>query len=175
MSSQAMYSKVQLKGHPIHPMLVSFPIALYTSGVVGLIVYIATRDTFWYRASMTVLLAGAAMAALAAVPGLIDLFFGIPRNEKRARTTGVIHMCLNVASLALFAGAGFSMLMAWQHPAGTEYYLPYTLPLTLGIIGIALTGAAGYFGWKLVQTHHVGISETPQLEARTPAFEAGLP
>lgn len=176
MSTQAMYSKVQIKGHPIHPMLVSFPIALYTSGVVSLIVYATSGDPFWYRASMTVLLAGAVMAALAAIPGLIDLFFGVPRRAKRTRTTGIIHMGLNVLSLVLFAGAGFSMLTAWQHPAGTEEWLPYTLPLTLGIIGLALTGAAGYFGWKLVQTHHVGISETPQVEPTArPAFEAGLP
>ena len=163
MSTEAQYSKAQIGGHPIHPMLVSFPIALYTSGVVALLVFAGTSDTFWYRASMTLFLAGAAMAAVAAVFGVIDLFFGIPRQEKATRNTGIIHMGLNVVSLVLFAGAGFSMLMAWRHPGAAEEWMPYRLPLTLGIVGLVLTGAAGYYGWKLVQTHHVGISEpTPR-------------
>jgi uncharacterized membrane protein len=108
------------------------------------------------------------MAAVAAVFGVIDLFAGIPREAKATRNTGIIHMGLNVVSLVLFAGAGFSMLMAWKHPAGTEEWMPYSLPLTLGIIGLVLTGAAGYYGWKLVQTHHVGISE-PAPQGAQPA------
>ena len=39
-----MYSKAKLAGHPIHPMLVAFPIAFYTATVVTLIIYAATRD-----------------------------------------------------------------------------------------------------------------------------------
>lgn len=171
MSTDAQYSKAQIGGHPIHPMLVGFPIALYTSAVVSLLVFMGTSDPFWYRASMTLFLAGAAMAAIAAVFGVIDLFFGVPREQKATRNTGIIHMGLNVVSLVLFAGAGFSMLMAWKHPGGTEEWMPYRLPLTLGVIGLVLTGAAGYFGWKLVQTHHVGISE-PSAIAPPSAYAA---
>ncbi|MDX2090483.1 MAG: DUF2231 domain-containing protein [Kofleriaceae bacterium] len=162
MSAQSHYSKASIKGHPIHPMLVSFPIALYTSGVASTVVFAVSADTFWYRAAMTLFLAGAAMATLAAIPGVIDLFAGIPRRALATRNTGIIHMGLNVLSLALFSGAGFSMLSAWTHTTGTEAWLPYKLPLTLSVIGLVLTMGAGFFGWKLVQTHHVGITEPPE-------------
>lgn len=166
MSSRTFHSKASIKGHPIHAMLVSFPIALYTSGVVALIVYASTRDTFWYRASFTLLLAGAAMAALSAVFGVIDLFFAIPRNERRARTTGLYHMGLNVGSLVLFGGAGLSLLSSWRHASGTEVWLPFQLPLAIGIVGMGLTLAAGWLGYNLVQKHHVGVEELELPEKR---------
>jgi uncharacterized membrane protein len=164
MSTRSHYSKASIKGHPIHPMLVSFPIALYTSGVVSTIVFAATSDSFWYRAAMTLFLAGAAMAAVAAIPGTIDLFAGIPRRDHATRNTGIIHFGLNMLSLALFAGAGFSMLAAWMHPTGAVSWMPWKLPLILSVIGLVLTMGAGFFGWKLVQTHHVGVSEPPDYE-----------
>jgi hypothetical protein len=33
----------------------------------------------------------------------------------------------------------------------------YVTPLVLSLIGCTLTVAAGWFGWKMVQTHHVGV------------------
>ena len=39
-----MYSKIKIFGHPIHPMLVAYPIAFYTSTLVGFIIYGATSN-----------------------------------------------------------------------------------------------------------------------------------
>ena len=44
--------------HPIHPMLVGFPIAFYTGGVASLIAYSVNADPFWLRLSITLLVAG---------------------------------------------------------------------------------------------------------------------
>jgi len=148
MTAHAHYSKAAIGGHPVHPMLVGFPIAFYTAGVAGLLVYARTHDLFWHRGAMIAMVAGVAMALLAAVFGFVDLFFGVPRDTA-PRRTGIKHFILNVVTVVLFAGAAFML-----HRGSS-----YTVPLILGIVGLGLTVVAGVLGWKLVQTHHVGIDE----------------
>lgn len=162
------YSKASIGGHPIHAMLVGFPIAFYVGGIISVIAYASTHDPFWYRVGMVLLFAGVAGAALAAVFGAIDLFAGIPRNTP-AKRTGYIHAGLNVASLLLFLGAALALWSGWRDQIYADSLLPYGLPLVLGIIGVVTTGAAGFFGWKLVQTHHVGIDESSTEVTDVPA------
>lgn len=159
MSIHALHSKATIKGHPIHPMLVGFPIALYTTGVASLVMYAVQRDLFWYRGAMLLLFIGVGIALLAAIFGLVDLFLGVPREERATRHTGVIHLGLNVATTALFAGAAFSLYARWRQLGSAGGALAFGLPLVVGLVGLALMIAAGFFGWKLVQTHHVGISD----------------
>jgi uncharacterized membrane protein len=161
MTVHALHSKASIKGHPIHPMLVGFPIALYTTGVASLIAYAIQRDLFWYRGAMTLLFLGVGIALVAAVFGLVDLFLGVPREERATRNTGFIHLGLNVVTTLLFAGAAFSLYAAWRTRGmgEPELELAFELPLVLGIIALVLTFAAGAYGWKLVQTHHVGIED----------------
>ena len=97
------------------------------------------------------------IALLAAIFGLVDLFLGVPREERATRNTGIIHLGLNVATTVLFAGAAFSLYAQWRSADAGE--LAYGLPLVVGLVGLALMIAAGFFGWKLVQTHHVGIED----------------
>src|SRR5262249_26362635 len=96
-----MYTKARIAGHPIHPMLVAFPIALYVSTVVALLAHAGTHDPFWYRVALWTNLVGVVMAAVAAIPGLIDLL-SIPARS-RARATGLRHAGFNVLALVLFA------------------------------------------------------------------------
>ena len=63
-------------GHPLHPMLVPFPIAGFVGALVCDLIYQPGGDIFWFRASEYLLGAGVAMALLAAVMGLID-FLGM--------------------------------------------------------------------------------------------------
>jgi uncharacterized membrane protein len=163
MTIQALHSKASIKGHPIHPMLVGFPIALYTTGVAALVMYAIQGDLFWYRGAMTLLFVGVGTALLAAIFGLVDLF-GIPREEKAARNTGVVHFALNLVTLVLFAGAAFSLYAEWNRAGAGP--LAFGLPLILGAVGLALMIGAGALGWKLVQTHHVGIEDPGENPSR---------
>lgn len=160
-----MYTKARIAGHPIHPALIAFPVALYTATVVALLVFAGTRDGFWYRAAMWTNVAGVVMAAVAAVPGFIDLV-SLPRHT-RARTTGLRHAGFNVLSLALFIVSG---VLLWRsyHAAGAIHYA-FAAPLVLSIIGIASTMVAGALGWTLVQTHHVGVRPTQHVVGRAPS------
>lgn len=155
-----MLTKARIAGHPVHPMLIAFPVALYVATAVALIVYGGTHDVFWYRAAFWTNLSGVVMAVVAAVPGLVDLVT-LP-SRTRARTSGYIHAGLNVAALALFV---ISVIIL-----GNGYYggtLGWVAPLVLSWCGVAVTVAAGWFGWTLVQTHHVGVKPTQHAFAVT--------
>jgi uncharacterized membrane protein len=164
-----MYTKARIAGHPIHPALIAFPVALYTATVVALIVFAGTSDGFWYRAAMWTNIAGVVMAVVAAIPGLIDLL-SLPRRT-RARTTGLRHAGFNVLSLVLFV---VSAVLLWRSFHGSPqadgtFHYAFTAPLVLSIIGLASTMVAGALGWTLVQTHHVGIRPTQHGIGRAPS------
>jgi uncharacterized membrane protein len=176
MQTQAgMYSKARIAGHPIHPMLVAFPLAFYTTTVVTLLVYIGTREAFWYRFAMVASLAGIATAVIAAVPGAIDLLL-LPRGA-RARKTGLQHAGFNLLATGLFAATALVLYETWIHRTmvNGEYIFDATVPLALAVVAWVAMVSAGSLGWALVQTHHVGIkpalvhadrpSREPELDA----------
>src|SRR5437868_12257474 len=74
------HSTAQIAGHPIHPMLIPFPIAFFVATFACDIAFLRTGNADWAMATEWLLGAGLVMAALAAVAGLID-FFG----EKKIR------------------------------------------------------------------------------------------
>ncbi len=156
-----MYSKARIAGHPIHPMLIAFPVALYVVTVVTLIVHAGTDDPFWYRAALWSNVAGVVMAGVAAVPGLIDLL-SLPRHT-RARSTGLRHAAFNVLALVLFVISAVLLYRGWSG-APSLAALDVTAPLVLSILGVCSTLVAGWLGWTLVQTHHVGVKPGPGID-----------
>jgi uncharacterized membrane protein len=152
--SAPLYSRATIGGHPLHAMLVAFPVALYTSSFATFCVYLATRDPFWWKTALIANAAGVVMALVAAVPGFIDWARGIPKDTA-AKKTGAQHMVLNLSALAFFA----ANLFVQRHTFGAyteETGAPIAAALLTGA-GLAITLAAGWLGWRLVQTHHVGI------------------
>jgi uncharacterized membrane protein len=166
-----MYSKARIAGHPIHPMMVVFPIAFYTATVATLLAYVGTRETFWYRVAMVANLAGIVTAVVAVVPGAIDLF-ALPRRS-RARATGLKHAGFNLLATGLFAITALLLYNAWSHRVmiDGEYVFDATIPLAMGVIAWVSMVIAGSLGWTLVQTHHVGIKPAlvrPDRPSREP-------
>ncbi len=160
-----MYSRIKLAGHPVHPMLVAFPVAAYTGTLVGFAVYAANGHQFWLNLAIALNVAGVCGAALAALPGLADWAFGIPRDSA-AKKTGLLHAALNVAALGLFLATVATYESHWNGPAASA-----TVGVVLSAIGVALTVMAGFFGWMLVQDYHVGVSLAPEQEVAEPAVQ----
>jgi uncharacterized membrane protein len=152
-----MYSKVKIFGHPIHPMLVAFPVAFYTATLVCYIVYNSNHNPFWFKVAVVANIAGAGMAVLAAIPGFIDWLF-IP-GDSRAKKTGLFHMICNVLALVCFAAT------AWIECPKRNDISPTLGPaIPLTAIGFILTLVAGFLGWALVQKHHVGVDMEPPAQ-----------
>jgi uncharacterized membrane protein len=175
-----MYRKARVAGHAIHPMLVAFPLAFYTTTVVTLLVYIGTREAFWYRFAMVASLAGIATAVIAAIPGAIDLR-SLPRGS-RARKAGLQHAGFNLLATGLFAVTALVLYETWIDRAmvNGEYIFDATVPLALAVVAWVATVIAGSLGWTLVQTHHAGIKPalvrpdrpSPELDRDAPEVHA---
>lgn len=162
-----MYTKARIAEHPIHPMLVAFPVALYVATVVALFVHVGTNDPFWYHMALWTNLAGVAMAIVAAVPGLVDLI-NLPTRSK-ARATGLRHAGFNVLALVLFTCSAAVLYRNFYHRP--LLHLDDAAPIALGLVGLVATTAAGWLGWALVQTHHVGVKPTTHgsaIDQRSP-------
>jgi uncharacterized membrane protein len=153
-----MYSKVRVAGHPVHPMLVAYPVAGYTGTLVGFAVYAATGQQFWLNFAIAMNIAGVGGALLAALPGLADALLGVPKSS-RARGIAVVHAGVNILALALF-GISLGLYAGhWNGPPRST-----TPGLALASAGLLCTVGAGYLGWTLVQDYHVGVQLTRDQE-----------
>jgi uncharacterized membrane protein len=153
-----MYSKIKILGHPVHPMLVTFPIAFYTSTLIAFIIYALSGEPFWFRVGITANVAGVVMALVAATFGFLDWYLGIPSGTE-AKSTGIKHMALNVTSLLLFLLALIFNAGEWNAVAPVMRGA-----IILPLLGFLTTLGAGYYGWTLVQNHHVGVEFTSAEE-----------
>lgn len=142
-----MKSTAHVKGHPIHPILVTFPIAFFTGTLIFDILAIAgNRYDFAFVASC-MQIAGVVSALLAAVPGIIDYFFTVPpksSGKKRAAKHGL----LNVINVAVF-------FMAWLFKR--DLSVPAFWILLMEVAGMVLLSIAGWMGGTLVYRNQIGV------------------
>src|SRR5262245_19909145 len=108
-----MRSKVTVLGHPIHPMLVAFPVVLYLVTLVALVAYGAGAAPFWLRLARGSNAVALVAALVAALPGAIDLFTVVPRGRARRVARG--HAAANLVAVAFFAST-FALILL--RPAG---------------------------------------------------------
>jgi uncharacterized membrane protein len=141
-------STAAIAGHPIHPMLIPFPVAFFVGALAADVAYSQTLNEFWATAGRWLLGAGLLMAALAALAGLTD-FLG----ERRIRDLRAawIHMIGNVILVVIEA------VNLWRRlDDGAEFIVPTGLVLSLGATLLLLFN--GWKGWEMVYRHRVGIS-----------------
>jgi uncharacterized membrane protein len=143
-------STARIGDHPIHPMLIPFPIVCFIFTFVLDILY--TRgQTGVAPATNWLLGVGLVMAALAAVAGLTD-FLG----DKRIQGADAIkHMLANVSAVVLEL---------------INFFLRLNNPDFIGSAGVYVSAAVVlillYSGWKggdLVFRHGIGVRDTPEL------------
>ena len=96
---------MKLFGHPIHQMLIVFPLGLLATAAIFDIIGIAGGNNTWFLVSYWMIAAGIIGGLIAAVFGLID-WLGIPNNT-RAKSIGAWHGIGNVVVVLLFIGSWF--------------------------------------------------------------------
>ncbi|NIJ16317.1 DUF2231 domain-containing protein [Sphingobium vermicomposti] len=142
-------STASVAGHPLHPMLIPFPIAFFVGALVVDIVYRQSLDPFWPEAAAYLLGAGLAMAALAALAGLTD-FLGDRRI--RSLRAAWYHLIGNVTVVLIEA------INLWGRiEDGISFVLPAGLGLS--IVATLMLLFNGWKGWEMVYRHRVGIAQ----------------
>lgn len=140
-------SRMSLFGHPIHPMLIHFPMAALLGLFATDLAFIFIGDPFWARASLWLAGVGAFGGWFAGLVGLVDL---VTVAGIRRLITGWCHAIVAVMLLSL---ATFNWLLRVGDPA--EWVQPWGLFISgLTALLIALTGV---LGGQLVYEHGVGV------------------
>ena len=148
MDGQNPKSTASIAGHPIHPMLVGFPIAFFAATVATDVAFHQTANTAWATASQWLLGAGLVMAALAALAGLTD-FLG--ERRIRALSQAWLHMVGNVIVVLIELANWFLRFRAAApQVTGAE--------LTLSVVALLILLFNGWMGWEMVYKHRVGIA-----------------
>jgi uncharacterized membrane protein len=137
-----------LGSHPLHPMLIPFPIAFLIGTLASDLAFWGTGNGFWAEASVWLVGAGIVTALIAALAGFTD-FFG----EERIRDLSAawFHMIGNLTAV-LIAVANF-LLRYLQSPG--DAVLPWGIVLSCITVGILLF--TGWMGGEMVYRHRVGI------------------
>jgi uncharacterized membrane protein len=150
-----MESRAKVAGHPLHQMLIVFPLGLLATAVIFDVIFLVTNDPTWAQASFYMIGAGVIAGLIAAVPGTID-WLAIPRGT-RAKRIGLIHGVGNVVVVALFA---LSWFLRRDNPT-----LPPTEAVVAGLIGAAIAVVTGWLGGELVDRLGVGVDDGAHLDA----------
>jgi uncharacterized membrane protein len=143
-----MKSRAHYKGHPLHPMLIAFPVAFLTGTLIfdslGLILDNATL----VNAAMYMEITGIIGGLLAAIPGAIDYFYTVP-PESSAKKRATKHALFNVSMLIVFA-------IAFIYRQKEDAAL--IIIIGIEIIGMVLISIAGWLGATLVYRNQIGVN-----------------
>jgi uncharacterized membrane protein len=158
-----MESRVKLAGHPVHPMLIAFPLGLLATAVVFDVLFLVTNNPAWTQAAFYMIGTGVVTGLAAAIPGTID-WLAIPRGT-RAKRIGLIHGVGNVIVVLLFA---LSWYMRSENPIA-----PPTEAVVAGLLGVGIAILTGWLGGELVDRLGVGVDDGAHLDA--PSSLTGRP
>jgi len=158
-----MESRVKLLGHPVHPILIVFPLGLLATAVVFDIIYLVTEDTRLSEAAYWMIIAGILGGVVSAPFGLID-WLAIPAGT-RAKRIGALHGMGNVVVLLLFA-------LSWYMRTSTAGE-PGTFAYLCAFLGAALALLTGWLGGELVD--RLGIGVDAGAHANAPSSLSGRP
>ena|SRR5437868_1674175 len=142
-----MAGKINFLGHPVHPMLITFPLGLLPVAVLFDIIFLCTTNSQWAGISYWLIAAGVLGGLCAAVFGAADWW--ALDSGTRAKRIGLLHGLINVVVTALFA---ISWVMRRPNPAA-----PSLTAIVIGIIAFVLALVAAWLGGELVYRLSVGV------------------
>jgi uncharacterized membrane protein len=149
-------SRVKLLGHPVHPMLVVFPLGLFIAAVIFDGIYLWRGSAMFASVAYWNIAAGIIGGLAAAVFGLID-WLAIPSGT-RAKRIGLLHGGSNVVVVLIFAAV-------WWMRADAPDLTPTTNVFLLEVAALAIGSVAGWLGGELVDRLAVGVDDGAHLDA----------
>jgi uncharacterized membrane protein len=147
--------RARIGKHPIHPMLIPFPNALWIFSLVCDVVYLlGWGGPVWMDIAFYSLAAGILGALVAAPFGLVD-FLSV--SDPKVKSIGKAHMIINLSLVAIFA------IDLWLRVQG----MPIGgWPVVLSVLGVIGLGVSGWLGSEMVYVH--GVAVEPKSESDRP-------
>ena len=137
--------------HPVHAMLVPFPIGLWVFSFVADVVFLmGWGGPAWNDVAFYTMIGGTVGALLAAPFGLLDF---LSLRDPVTRRIGMLHMVLNLLVVATFAA---DIWLRTQTGTGAG------LPVTLSGLAMLMLLASGWLGGEMVYVHGAGVQPPPE-------------
>jgi len=149
-----MKTRARIGRHPIHPILVDFPIALWVFSLICDLVAMKSTDSgFWSNMAFYTMAGGVVGALMAAIPGFMDYLGLRSRPVRRIATT---HMVLNLVVVVIYV---FNLGLRMNNPIGGRDQGIY-----VSVVALVLLGISGWLGGGLVFAHGVGVDRDTEIE-----------
>ena len=149
-----METRATVAEHPIHPMLIPFPIALWIFSLASDLIFLfGFGGPGWKDVALYTMIGGIIGGLAAAIPGYVDYrSLTDPVTVRLAQ----MHMVINVGLVLLFSvNAGLRLLNGPQA----------LLPVFMSMLGVAALGVSGWLGGELVYVQGVAVQPQPETPA----------
>lgn len=144
-------STAQVGGHPLHPLLIPFPIVSFIGVFVTDAMWLSTKEGGWATAGNWLLGVGLLTALLAAAAGMAD-YLGDDRVRRIGQATR--HMIVNIVVVTIEAVNLVARLTGGTDQIGA-------LGIWLSAAAVLLLAYSGWLGGELVYKHRVGVQDSP--------------
>ena len=148
--------RARLAGHPLHPALVHFPVALWSSGIAADLAGWWLGHPLCWILAFAALAAGCVMAVPAMIAGFLD-FTAIPAGHP-ARDVAVNHMSAMGTAWILFVLS--VALRGWPVEGPPAAWVSL-----VAAGGFAATALGGWLGGRLVYGFGIGVAAAERAAA----------
>src|SRR5947207_10457047 len=154
-------------GHPLHPLLVHVPMAVWPAALVFDLLSIGgIGGNAMVRTSFFAIGFGVAVALFAVPTGIVD--WSAIKREKPAWKIGLWHMILNAVVLLLFA-INFALRLDTYSEANSIS----GAPLILSVAGTLVLIVSAYLGGRMVYAYGINVARFSKGKWRKIAASAG--
>jgi uncharacterized membrane protein len=153
----------QWLGHPLHPLLVHVPSALWPAALLfDLLANSGIGGNVLVQAAFFAIVVGLLVSVLALITGFAD--FWDVKPDKPAYRIGLYHMTLNVVALAIWAANASLRVPEWREATAVP-----PVALGLSIAGTLVILISGYLGGRMIYSHGISVGRLSKNELREAA------
>ena len=158
-----MAGKINLLGHPVHPILIVFPLGILPTAVTCDIIFWVTHNPILARMAYWLIAAGVLSGLFAAIFGFAD-WLGLDSGT-RAKRIGLWHAAVMDFVVILFAASW------WLRRGNPD--APTTVAISLGIVAVCFALVGGWLGGEMVYRMSVGVDFDAHVDS--PSSLSGRP
>jgi uncharacterized membrane protein len=150
-----MSTPASIAKHPVHPILVAFPIGLFAFSLACDVIYGIVDQPVWATVAFYCMGGGIIGGLLAAVPGFIDF---LSFRESAIKILATKHMAANILGLIIYS-VNFSLRLKDE--------IAFTGALSLSVFGVIILALGGWIGGEMVYVKGIAVEPAEQLSKKS--------